>query len=107
MYVHVHGARCPDDLMYGSILFIAQRVGDITTSTREFNPNRLLVGEETTNKTTDRNESSVNNSSMQRDKQNIPLPPPPPPPGEDRDSESDMGHKSVHIPLYEGNEDPR
>ena len=30
MYVHVHGAICPNDLMYGSVLFIGQRVGDIT-----------------------------------------------------------------------------
>ena len=30
MYVHVHGASCPDDLMYCSILFANQRVGDVT-----------------------------------------------------------------------------
>ena len=24
------GARCPDDLMYGSILFAGQRAGDVT-----------------------------------------------------------------------------
>ena len=30
MYVHVHGARCPNYLMYGSILFIGRRVGDVT-----------------------------------------------------------------------------
>ena len=46
------------------------------TSTGEVDPHRLLVGEEMTNKTTDGNESSVNNSSTQKDKQNIPLPPP-------------------------------
>ena len=75
------------------------------TSTGEVNPNQLLVREETTNKTTNGNESSVDNRSTQRDKQNIPLPPPPP--RGDSDSESDMGHGSAHIPLYEGNEDPR
>ena len=73
------------------------------TSTGEVDPNRLLVGEETTNKTTNENESSVDNSSAQRDKQNIPLPPPPPPPppppGGDSDSDFNMGHRSVHIPL--------
>ena len=30
MYVHVHGARFPDDLTYSSILFPSQRVGDVT-----------------------------------------------------------------------------
>ena len=64
-----------------------------------------------TNKTTDGNESSINNSSTERNKQITPLPPPPPPPlpppEEDNDSDSDMGHGSAHIPLYEGDEDPR
>ena len=58
------------------------------------------------NKMTDGNKSSVDNSSTQHNKQNIPLPPPPPPPGEDSDSDTDMGHGSTHIPLYEGDEDP-
>ena len=30
MYVHVHGARSPDVLMYGSVLFVGRRVGDVT-----------------------------------------------------------------------------
>ena len=77
------------------------------TSTGEVDPNRLLVGEETTTKTTEKNESSVNNSYTQKNKQNTPLSPPPPPPEEDSASDFDMGHGSVHIPLYEGNEDPR
>ena len=77
------------------------------TSTGEVDPNRLLVEEETTDKTTDKNKSSIDNSSILRNKQNIPLPPPPPPPEEDSDSDSDMGHGSAHIPLYEGDEDPR
>ena len=29
------------------------------------------------------------------------------PPPESSDSDSDMGHRSAHIPLYEGDEDPR
>ena len=29
IYVHVHGARSPDDLTYSSILFDGRRVGDI------------------------------------------------------------------------------
>ena len=53
------------------------------------------------------NEISVDNSSAQKDKQNIPLPPPLPPPRGDSDSDSDVGHGSAHIPLYEGDEDPR
>ena len=76
------------------------------TSTGEVDPDRLLVREETTNKTTNRNESCIDNNSTQKDKQNIPLPPPPPPPEEESDIESEMGHRLVHIPLYEGNEDP-
>ena len=60
---------------------------------------------------TDGNESSVDNSSAQKNKQNTLLspwsPPPPPPPKEDSDSDSDMGHRSVQIPLYEGDKDPR
>ena len=80
------------------------------TSTEEVDPDRLLVGEEIKTKTTDENESSIDNSSAQKNK-NIPLPPPPPaplpPPKEDSDSDFDMGHVSVHITLYEGDEDPR
>ena len=30
MYVHVHGARCPDDLTYSSILFVSRRVRNVT-----------------------------------------------------------------------------
>ena len=30
MYVHVHGARCLDYLMYSSVLFTGRRVGDVT-----------------------------------------------------------------------------
>ena len=30
MYVHVHGASCPDVWWFGSILFTGQRVGDVT-----------------------------------------------------------------------------
>ena len=55
---------------------------------------------------TNGNENSIDNSSAQKNKQNSPLSPPPPP-KEDSDSDSDMGHESVHIPLYEGNKDPR
>ena len=77
------------------------------TSTGEKDPDRLLVGEETTTKTTDINESFVNNSSAHKNKQNTPLSPPPPPPKEDSYSDSNMGHGSAHIPLYEGDEDPR
>ena len=32
MYVHVHGASCSDSEWYGSILFVGQRVGDVTIS---------------------------------------------------------------------------
>ena len=64
-----------------------------------------------TTKMTDRTESSIDNSSAERNKQITPLPPPPPPPPpppeEDSDSDFDMGHGSAHIPLYEGDEDPR
>ena len=81
------------------------------TSTWEVDPSWLLVGEETKTKTTNRNESSIDDSSTERNKQITPLPPPPypppPPPEEDSDSDSDMGHGSAHIPLYEGDEDPR
>ena len=49
----------------------------------------------------------VDNSYAQINNQNIPLPPPPPPPGGESDNDSDMGHGSAHIPLYEGDEDPR
>ena len=77
------------------------------TSIGEVDPDRLLVEEEMTNKTTDKNESSIDNSSAQRNKQNIPLPPPSPPPEEDSNNESDTGHGSTHIPLYEGDKEPR
>ena len=60
-----------------------------------------------TTKTTDENESSVDNSSAQKNKKNNPLSPPSRPPKEDSDSDSDMGYRSAHIPLYEGDEDPR
>ena len=30
MYVHVHGDISPDVLMYGSVLFLDRRVGDVT-----------------------------------------------------------------------------
>ena len=30
MYVNVHQARCLDDLLYRSVLFAGQRVGDVT-----------------------------------------------------------------------------
>ena len=56
---------------------------------------------------TDENEISIDNSSAQKNKQNTPLSPPPPPPKEDSDSDSNMGHGLAHIPLYEGDEDPR
>ena len=65
----------------------------------------MLVKEETT-KTTDENESFVDVSSVERTKQITPSPTPPPP-EERSDSDSDMGHGSAHIPLYEGDEDPR
>ena len=32
---------------------------------------------------------------------------PPPPAGEDSDSDTNVVHGSAHIPLYEGDEDPR
>ena len=80
------------------------------TLTKEFKINQLLVEDETT-KTTDGDESFVNGSSTERNKQITPPPPPPPPPPPstpfDSDSDSDMGHGSAHIPLYEGDEDPR
>ena len=64
-----------------------------------------------TTKMTDGNESSLDNSSAQKNKQSNPLspppPPPPPPPKEYNDSDFDMGHETTHIPLYEGDEDPR
>ena len=65
------------------------------------------MGEETTNKLTDGNESCIDNSCEQRDTQSIPLPPPPPPPPTPPggDIDTDMGHGSTHIPLYEGDED--
>ena len=79
--------------------------------TGEVDPDRLFVVEETKTKTIDGNESSVDNTSAQKNKQNNPLSPPPPPrpwpPKEDSDSDSDMGHGTSHIPLYEGDEDPR
>ena len=58
---------------------------------------------------TDGNESSFDYSCEQQDMLNIPLPPPPPPPSSppEGDSDTDMGHISSHIPLYEGDEDPR
>ena len=31
MHVHVHGARCPDDLVYSSVLFAGRRIEDATT----------------------------------------------------------------------------
>ena len=62
-------------------------------------------------KTLDGNESSIDDSFVERTKQitppPTPPPPPPPPPEEDSDSDSDMGHGSAHIHLYEGDEDPR
>ena len=30
MYVLVHGVRCPDDVMYGSVFIAGWRVGDVT-----------------------------------------------------------------------------
>ena len=75
------------------------------TSTGEVDPDGLLVGEEMKTKMTRGNTRSVDNSSAQRNKQNIPLPPPPP--EEDSDSDPDMGHGLAHIPLYEGDEDPK
>ena len=30
MHVHVHGARCSDDLAYSSVLLASRRAGDIT-----------------------------------------------------------------------------
>ena len=56
-------------------------------------------------KKTDGDESSIDDSSTERNKKITPPPPPPPP--ESSDIDSDMGHGSAHIPLYEGNEDPR
>ena len=68
-----------------------------------------MVEEETTKKT-DENESSIDDSFAERNKEIAPLPPPPPPPPpppeEDSDSDSNMGHRSAHIPIYEGDEDP-
>ena len=61
-------------------------------------------------KTTDGNESSIDDSSAERKKQITPPPPPPPPPPpspESSDSDFDMGHRLEHIPLYEGDEDSR
>ena len=76
------------------------------TSTEEVDTNRLLVKDETTKKT-DGNESSIDDSFAKRNNK-ITLPPPPPlPPPESSDSDSDMGHGLAHIPLYEGDEDPR
>ena len=59
-------------------------------------------------KTTNGDKSFVDDSSAARNKQiTPPPPPPPPPPPESSDRDSDMGHRSAHIPLYEGDEDPR
>ena len=55
---------------------------------------------------TDKNEGSVDSSCEERDTQSIPLPPPPPPPP-GGDIDTDMGHGSAQISLYEGDEDPR
>ena len=80
------------------------------TSTEEVDTNRLLVEEETT-KTTNGNESSIDDSFAERTKQITPVSTPPPPPlsphEESSDNDSDMGHGLAHIPLYEGDEDPR
>ena len=67
------------------------------------------MGEETTKKMTNGNKSSIENSCEQRDTHSIPLPPPPPPPLPPPGGEvdTDMGHGSAHIPLYEDDEDPR
>ena len=43
MYVHVHGARRPDDLMYSSILFVGRRVWDVTHSPPSWNNTILGV----------------------------------------------------------------
>ena len=53
----------------------------------------------------DGNESSIDDSSAERTKKITPLSTPPP--EESSDNDSDMGHESAHIPLYEGDEDPR
>ena len=59
-----------------------------------------------TNKTSDENESSIETNYGQRDTWNIRLPPPPPPPSEG-EFDAEMRHSSAHIPLYEGDKDPR
>ena len=75
-------------------------------STEEFELIQLLVEEKLTNKNFDENESSDETSYDQhRATENI-RPPPPPPPEADADVD-DMGHDVGHIPLYEGDEDPR
>ena len=67
----------------------------------------MLIEDETTKKT-DKDESSIHDSSAERNKQiTPPPPPPPPPPPKISDSDFDMGHGSADIPLYEGDEDPR
>ena len=76
-----------------------------STLKEEFYMNRLLIEEEM-KKTTDRNESFVDDSFAERTKQITP-PPPPPPLEESSDSDFNVGHGSAHIPLYEGDEDPR
>ena len=68
---------------------------------KEFELIRLLVEEDSTNKTSNGRESSVEASCEQhRVADNIPPTPPPPPEG-DADAD-DMGNDTSHIPLYEG-----
>ena len=47
MYVHVHGARFPDDLMYGSILFTGRRVGEVIEVFSKFKEFKALIENQT------------------------------------------------------------
>ena len=71
----------------------------------------LLLVESTPNvieKTFDKNESFVKNISKENAVIEINAPPPPPPRMSEEDIDiKDMVHMSEHIPLYEGDEDPK
>ena len=78
-------------------------------STVEIHNNPLYVEEKST---TDGGTSSVDQNFAGATTSTIPpLSPPPTPPTpptfESSESDLDMGHGSAHIPLYEGDEDPR
>ena len=86
-----------------------QSDSDSGTSTVHIHNNPLYGAKEST---TDGGTNSVDqNSAGPTTSTTPPLSPPPTPPtpptSESSESDSDMGHGSAHIPLYEGDEDPR